>query len=217
MFKKDAVATGVDRIARTWLASVDRQGVTLPTGSVMVAVPPNVGLLNRPSSGSLTGQAMALLHVLGSAYDEESTSASAGYRQDQRVFWSFIGHDANRLHEPWVKDRIVDRIVANDQVFNQELMRRSALSQSERWANRRWVLGRVGEFLYQGMSFYGIWELSEDEWGKRQRRETRRREFEKAKGFFAPQVGSLASQYLQASIPPTGPSMGIRHVMQVAI
>ena len=88
----------------------------------MVAVPPDVGPLNRASSGSLTGQAMALLHVLGCAYHEESTSARAGYRRDERVFWGFIGHDANRLHEPWVKDRIVDRIVANDQVFNQELM-----------------------------------------------------------------------------------------------
>jgi hypothetical protein len=213
MFKKNAVATGVDRIARIWLASVDRQGVALPTGSVMVAVPLDVGLLNRPSSGSLTGQVMALLHVLGSAYDEESTSASAGYRQDQNVFWGFIGHDANRLHEPWVKDIIVERIASNDQVFNQELMRRSALSQPECWANRRSMLARVGEFLYKGMSFYGIWELSEDEWGKRQRRDTRKREFQKAKSFFAPQVGSLASQYLRASVPATGTSERIRHVV----
>jgi hypothetical protein len=217
MSSKDALVTGIDRIVRTWFASMERPGVALPTGSVMVAVSPNVGLLKRPSAGSLTGQAKALLHVLGSAYDEESTSARAGSRQDERVFWDFIGHDVNRLHEPWVQDSIVDRIGANDQVFNKELMRRSALSQSARWANRRWVLGRVGEFLYQGMSYYGIWELSEDEWGKRQQRDTRKREFQKAKSFFGPQVWSLASQYLRASVPATGPSVGIGHVKQVAI
>jgi hypothetical protein len=213
MIHKDALATGVDRIVRTWFASMDRPGVALPTGSVMVAVPPDVGLPKRPSAGPRTGQARALLHVMSSLYDEESKRASTGYRQDQNVFWSFIGHDVNRLHKPWVKDSIVERIAANDQVFNKELMRRSALCQHERWANRRWVFGRVGEFLYQGMSFYSIWELSEDEWGKRQRRDTRKSEFQKAKSFFEPQVWSLASQYLRASVAATGVSAGIKHVL----
>ena len=213
MISKDALATGVDRIVRTWFASMERPGVALPTGSVMVAAPQDMRLLKWPSAGSLTGPARALLHVMGSAYDEESARASARYRQDERVFWDFIGHDANRLHEPWVKDSIVDRIAANDQMFNKELMRRSALSQSERWENRRWVLGRVGECLYQGMSFYGVWELSEDEWGRRQQRDTRKDEFQKAKSFFGPQVWSLASQYLRTRIAATGPSAGIRHMV----
>jgi hypothetical protein len=213
MVKKNFLATGVDRIVRGWLVSMDRQGTALPTGSVMVAVAPDIGMLKQLSAGSLTGQARALLHVIGNSYDEESKRASAGYRQDQDVFWCFIGHDANRLHEPWVKDIIVERIAAHDKVFIKAVMRRSAQCQPDVWANRRWVLARAGEFLYQGMSFYSIWELSKDEWKGPQGRGTRRREFRKAVQFYTLQVRSLASQYLRVNIAATGPSVGIRHTV----
>ena len=76
MISKDALATGVDRIVRTWFASMDRLGVALPTGSIMVAAPQDMGLLKWPSAGSLTGQARALLHIMGSTYDEESKEVS---------------------------------------------------------------------------------------------------------------------------------------------
>jgi hypothetical protein len=213
MVKKSFLATGVDRMVRGWLVSMDGQGTALPTGSVMVAVAPDMGMLKQLSAGSLTGQARTLLYVIASSYDDESKKASADYRKNQKVFWDFIGYDANRLNESWVKGSIVERIAANDKIFNKELMRRSTLWQPKYWAKRRWVHGRVGEYLYQGKSLYNIWELAEDEWGRPQGRDTRRREFQKAKSFFVPQVWSLASQYLRASVAATGVAAGIKYVL----
>ena len=92
-------------------------------------------------------QAQAVCHVRGLGDGDAPTSPVKiqGYWQDENALWSFMGDDLNRLHEPWVKDIVVERIAASDQVFNEEVTRRSALSQPERWANRRWVIGRVGE------------------------------------------------------------------------